>query len=259
MYSSEQLSRYFQHIGLPPTSSEPGSLEYLTELTKLQLATVPFENLSLHYSKHRLLSLDTNDLFDKVVGRGRGGSHMVNLVTIGDQRYLVDVGFGLRGPSLPMPLISGYECTGIAPLGLKLEYKSLPKHTDPSQRVWVFSHREYDTAPWVDAYSFTEIEFFPEDFEVMNLSTMVLPQSFFTQNVLCVKPLLNAESGNFKGVLYLHQDEVRKRVGENVYLVEKLKTEEERRKALEKLFGIVMTEEEKRGIIGLATELRGYQ
>ncbi|KAI9853578.1 MAG: N-terminal acetyltransferase [Trichoglossum hirsutum] len=259
MYSSEQLSRYFEHIGLPPPSAKPGSLEYLTELVKLQLATVPFEDLSLHYSKHRLLSLDTNDLFDKVVSRGRGGSHMVNLVTIENQRYLVDVGFGSKGPSLPIPLISGYECTGIAPLGLKLEYKSLPKHTDPSQRVWVYSHRECDTALWVDAYSFIEIEFFPEDYEVMNLSTMVLPQSFFTQTVLCVKALLNAESGNLEGVLYLHQDEVRRRLGEETCLVEKLKTEEERTKALEKLFGIIITEEEKQGIRDLATELRGHQ
>jgi arylamine N-acetyltransferase len=181
---------------------------------------------------------------------------MVNLVTIGNQRYLVDVGFGLRGPSLPMPLISGYETTGIAPLSLRLEYKNLPKHSDPSQRIWVYSHREYDAAPWIDAYCFTEIEFFPEDYEVMNLSTMVLPQSFFTQTVLCVKPLLNAESGNLVGVLYLHQDEVRRRVGEETCLVEKLKTEEERIKALEKFFGIVMTEEEKRGIRYLATELK---
>ena len=40
-------------------------------------------------------------------------------------------------------------------------------------------------------------------------------------------------------------------------LVEKLKTEEESIKVLEKLFGIVLTEEEKRGIRLLATELKG--
>jgi arylamine N-acetyltransferase len=93
MYSSEQLSRYFQHIGLPSPSAKPGSLEYLTELVKLQLATVPFENLSLHYSKHRLLSLDTNDLFDKVVGRGRGGYCMENNTFFG--AVLRSLGFKL--------------------------------------------------------------------------------------------------------------------------------------------------------------------
>jgi len=34
---------------------------------------VPFENLSLHYSKLPGISLDTEDLFEKIVERRRGG------------------------------------------------------------------------------------------------------------------------------------------------------------------------------------------
>jgi arylamine N-acetyltransferase len=73
MFTPEQLSEYFKHIsftfGLPASHS----LVYLSELQKYHLATVPFENLTLHYSKHHLLSLDPQDLFKKVVGRRRGG------------------------------------------------------------------------------------------------------------------------------------------------------------------------------------------
>lgn len=37
------------------------------------MARVPFESLTLHYSKHHRLSLDLEDLFEKIVGKGRGG------------------------------------------------------------------------------------------------------------------------------------------------------------------------------------------
>jgi len=182
---------------------------------------------------------------------------MVNIVTIENQRYLVDVGFGADVAVHPLPLISGYVCTGIAPQSLRLEYKRLEQHTDPSQRVWVYSHRDNDAAPWVEAYSFLEVEFFPQDYEVMNLSTMTLPQSYFTRTVLCIKVLLNKETEDMEGVLILYQNVVKKRIRGVANVVEELKSEEDRVRALQKWFGIVLNEAEKNGIIGLVTELRG--
>jgi arylamine N-acetyltransferase len=182
---------------------------------------------------------------------------MINIVIIEDQRYLVDVGFGADVATHPLPLVSGHVCTGIAPQSIRLEYKRLEQHTDPSQRVWVYSHRDNDDAPWVEAYSFLEVEFFPQDYEVMNLSTMTLPQSFFTQTVLCIKILLSEETEGMEGVLILHQNVVKKRIRGVTNVLEELKSEEDRVKALQKWFGIVLNEEEKNGIIGLATELRG--
>lgn len=182
---------------------------------------------------------------------------MVNIVTIEEQKYLVDVGFGVDVPSHPLPLISGHVCTGIAPQLLRLEYKRLLNHTDSSQRAWVYSHRENNDAEWMEAYSFVEIEFFPEDYEVMNLSTMTLPQSFFTQTVVCLKVILNEESKEIEGVLILVHNEIKKRIGGVTDVVEKLESEEHRVKALEKWFCIVLTEAEKKGIIGLASELKG--
>jgi arylamine N-acetyltransferase len=182
---------------------------------------------------------------------------MVNIVTIEDQRYLVDVGFGAPVPTHPLPLIPGHLCTGIAPQSLQLEHKSLLHHTDPSQRAWVYSYRENHDTPWTEAYSFVEIEFFPQDYEVMNLSTMTLPQSFFTQTVVCVKIILNEESNEMEGILTLVHNEVKTKIRGVSEVVEKLEREEQRIKALEKWFSIVLTEAEKKGIIGLATELRG--
>lgn len=73
----EEVGRYLELIGLTfedvkmLTAAE--ELETLGKLVARQLATVPFESLSLHYSKTRLLSLDLDDLFDKIVVRHRGG------------------------------------------------------------------------------------------------------------------------------------------------------------------------------------------
>lgn len=180
---------------------------------------------------------------------------MVNLVTIDDQRYLVDVGFGADGPCLPIPLQPGYECTGIAPQMLKLEYKPLPMHSDPAQKVWVYVHKRNPEDPWLDAYAFNEIEFFPEDYEVMNLSTMTSPKSFFTQTVLCVKALLCKETNELEGTLSLYQGEVKKRVKGEVQIVDKFTTEDQRVRGLEKWFGIRLTKDERLGIKYLVSEL----
>lgn len=75
-YSDEQLRRYLDHIGFRGDARQQASADPLGCLTRLQyrhMARVPFESLSLHYSKHRLLSLDPEDLFHKIVERGRGG------------------------------------------------------------------------------------------------------------------------------------------------------------------------------------------
>lgn len=84
-YTKDQLARYFQRIGYSPTRIAPQDdntttitttadpLGLLTELQMHHMATVPFESLSLHYSKHRIISLDTEDLFQKIVENRRGG------------------------------------------------------------------------------------------------------------------------------------------------------------------------------------------
>ena len=90
-YSDEQINDYLKFVSFPvskygkfyaKTASSAEALEYLTTLQKHHLATVPFENLDLHYSPHRTISIDKDDMYEKVVtsNRGRGGYCMqVNL------------------------------------------------------------------------------------------------------------------------------------------------------------------------------------
>jgi arylamine N-acetyltransferase len=73
------MSQYLDHINLPQEKrNSPLALDFLTELVMRQLAKVPFESLTLHYSKHHLLSLEPEDLFEKVVTRNMGGYCMEN-------------------------------------------------------------------------------------------------------------------------------------------------------------------------------------
>ncbi len=181
---------------------------------------------------------------------------MVNLVTINGARHLVDVGFGSNGPPQPVPLEDGHEFVGVAPVRGRLQYRSVEEHADPNQRVWLFSAQENEGAPWRDMYHFVEIEFMPGDFEVMNLCTMSTPQSFFVQSVMCMRTILDDASETPVGLLILHRDYVKRRLGPDSEIIEQLGSEEQRVKALETYFGIVLSPEEQNGIRGLASELR---
>ncbi|KAF2814450.1 arylamine N-acetyltransferase 1 [Mytilinidion resinicola] len=80
-YSPEQITQYLDYIGLPshyhPSSPSrpPLSFDFLTTLHAHQIAAIPYENLSLHYSVTKEISIDPQVTFKKIVTdkRGRGG------------------------------------------------------------------------------------------------------------------------------------------------------------------------------------------
>jgi len=76
-YTQDQLARYLEYIRFQPSPVSNGEIYEAYNLVKdvmqHHMARVPFESLSLHYSKHRQLSLDPEDLFQKIVGDGTNG------------------------------------------------------------------------------------------------------------------------------------------------------------------------------------------
>ncbi|KAK2614925.1 hypothetical protein N8I77_001714 [Diaporthe amygdali] len=75
-YSPSQILAYLQHISFPLPLSFPRNAQTLTLLHHLQITTIPYENLSLHYNPHHLNDIDPQALYQKLVGppnRGRGG------------------------------------------------------------------------------------------------------------------------------------------------------------------------------------------
>ncbi|KAJ4324506.1 hypothetical protein N0V94_001246 [Neodidymelliopsis sp. IMI 364377] len=301
-YSKEQVSKYFERLKLPEEHrkydiaglSPEDALEYLTLLQQRNLAEIPFENLTLHYSAHHSINVHPEALFSKIIGdnNGRGGycmennalfgtllfslgfniysagarvnnggvltgwSHMVNIVTIGEIKYHVDVGFGANGPMIPMPLErSGTVREHLKPAAARLQWRNIPGNTDPTQRLWVYEHRIDQESEFAIMYCFTELEFLPSDYAVMNYYTSTSKHIFFTTTIVAEKKIVD-DGGELVGNLIMGNKDLKWRVhGKKEKQIE-FESEKDRLDALEKYFGIHFGEVEKVGIQGLPSEIK---
>lgn len=104
VYSEAQVARFLEFLEIPKDfyiDSQPIlDLAFLTVLHTHMITIVPYENLTIHYSEHRNITLEPEALFKKIVvdGRGRGGYCMENclffyymLQALGFQVYPVGV------------------------------------------------------------------------------------------------------------------------------------------------------------------------
>ncbi|KAH8647916.1 hypothetical protein BX600DRAFT_119671 [Xylariales sp. PMI_506] len=234
IYTRPQLESYFDRIALPQNSREfsvsplspSKQLEYLTLLQMHHLVSVPFENLTMHYSWHRVVEIDSQHLFEKMVNQpGRGGycmetnsmlfgvlvslgfdaymtgarvynekreryggfSHCLSLVCIAGVQYAVDVGFGANGSTHPIKMTPGEIQDNISPASVRLRHDNLPQGFSRTDKVWIYEHRIRDGAEWAPLYCFTGTEFLPEDIRAINLSPWTSPSSIFKKKLMCVR------------------------------------------------------------------------
>lgn len=186
----------------------------------------------------------------------QGWSHMVNLVTIGSTKYHVDVAFGADGPVVPMPLDrEGSIQPHVRPSAARLQWRNIPGNTDPYQRLWVYENRRDENAEWDIKYCFTELEFLPSDYKIMNYFTSTSHKTFFTRSILVDKKIMD-EQGELVGSLILNENVMKWRIHGVKEKELVFETEEERLDALEKHFGIKFGEAERDGISGLASQLK---
>lgn len=273
--------------------SPKDALKYMTLLQRHHLVEIPFENLTLHYSQHHQLSLHHEAMFQKVVGdnNGRGGycmesntlfltlllslnytvyavggrvneggewtglAHVVSLVTIGEIKYLVDVGFGGDGPVAPMALDKSETAyPHIGPASARIRWTNLEQNSDPNQRLWVFEQRWNDQHEWRLMYCFTELEYLPRDIVVMNYFTSTNSKSWFTTRIVVQKKTTD-EQGELNGDVIVSGRSIKWRIqGDKVNEIE-FASEEDRLQALEEHFGIKFGQAEKDGIRGLPSAI----
>ena len=174
----------------------------------------------------------------------------MNIVVIIDSvRYFVDVGYGAEEALMPLPL-KPFKTAMSLNRTARLEHRPIHLNSAnaPNQNLWVFSVAQ-EGGEFVEQYALSETELFPHDYKMMNYFTSSHPDSFFSTAIMAVRVI--SEGDDVKGLYSLFRDEVKHRneKGEKT-LVEKLETEEQRVKALEKYFAIVLNEEEKKAIIG---------
>lgn len=317
VYTKEQLTQYFDRICMPErkriynvsTVSDKDKLDFLNLLQKHQLVKVPWENLSQHYSWHRMINVRPTFLFKKIVNRpGVGGycfeanyffhlilfnlgfdaymagsriyhadtklyggwTHVVNIVTVGGKKYLLDGGMGPNGPHRIMQVQTGVTVPQVSPAQMRLDYEPIAQTLDRSQKLWVFKHRFDESMEMLPVYCFTDMEFLPEDVESMNFEPMLNKRTFFTHKVVCVRFTTDAENddgegpgspgeqaleGEIDGTLSLNHHILKwRRHGKKVVELA-LRTEEERLAALKRYFGIGFELEDTEVMFGTAAQL----
>lgn len=73
-YTPSQILNYLHHVSFPLPVSFPRNAEALALLHRLQICSIPYENLSLHYHRRHINDIDPQALYAKFVSsRGRGG------------------------------------------------------------------------------------------------------------------------------------------------------------------------------------------
>ncbi|QPC73060.1 hypothetical protein HYE68_003812 [Fusarium pseudograminearum] len=282
--------------------STEAQIDFLFSLTKRQLLAVPFENLTLHYSWHRTVDVNADHLFTKIVTERRGGycmennsffhtvlvslgfevymvaarvfspdakryggiTHCLNVVTIGDKSYAVDVGFGGRTPTIPMEILDGKVFQRTDSGQMRLRHDTIPEYLT-KQKVWIYEFRSNESGEWIPQWCFIDHEVLPDDIRAMNMAPSKSPSSFFTFKVIAVQSVSEKEDfsemetrdlknvgGDIDGSVFIDGNVMKYRKAGVVKMEKTFETEDERLEALKKYFGIELTEENKRAIRGTA-------
>ncbi|EEH20917.1 hypothetical protein PABG_03148 [Paracoccidioides brasiliensis Pb03] len=188
-------------------------------------------------------------------GEFTGWGHMILIVTIKGKKYMVDVGFGPNGPTRPVPLEENKPLTSFIPAHMRLIKDNIKPNVDQSQRLWIFQTQPNPESEWRDAFCFYEIEFLPQDYEIMNFWTSKHPKSFFTKKFFCTKFLLNEAGDDIIGTLVLMGIYLKRNINGNVEELASFNSEDERISALGRWFNVHLEPLEVRGMRDSVVEI----
>lgn len=203
------LQLYLRRIGHVP-EVEP-TIECLKILHFHQLHTIPFENFDIQLN--RSIDLTPEVQFRKLIFDSRGGycfelnglflaairkagfdarpllgrvhvtgevtgrGHQISLITIDNEPWIADVGFGADTPRCPFPLKINAPITSGAQTIQIIESKE-----------YGFIVQAFKSATWIDLYSFDLGHVCRGDIEYGNYYTATSPNSFFTGARIAVLP-----------------------------------------------------------------------
>lgn len=208
--SAFSLQAYFDRIGYSG-GTEP-NYETFRNLHIAHTMTVPFENLDIFLGKD--IKIDIDSLYNKIVLGKRGGYcfemntlfgyvlrqlgfevhdllgrvfvnedtafallHHVLLVTIGEKRYLADVGFGGNGLIAPILLEDGT---------VDKQFNDTFKIVYKPERGYILQfliNNEFR-----NSYTFTLTPYMPVDYLAPNYFCSHYPESLFTRQKMCTIP-----------------------------------------------------------------------
>ncbi|KAB8273626.1 hypothetical protein BDV30DRAFT_226458 [Aspergillus minisclerotigenes] len=255
---------YSQHRSI---STHPACI--FDKLVVRRLDGYCMENTNLFYMVLRCLGYNVYPTGGRVSQAVAGGNqtpgselymslgHMVLIVIIDDQRYMVDVGFGNCGPTSPLPLKEdGAVAVCMAPAEMRLVKDTPIEFIDRSQKLWIYQIRHNPGSNWIPQYSFSEVEFLPQDFAAMNYSTSHRPTSWFVQALVCTRVIMDETGIEPIGIYILSGKEVKKRLHGETETVAIFEKEEDRVNALAKWFDMHFLEHEIEGVRGLVSQIK---
>jgi arylamine N-acetyltransferase len=153
-------------------------------------------------------------------------------------------------------LEEGATATHIAPAKMRLVKENLIEFTDPTQKVWIYQTRYNPESSWLSQISFSEQEFLPQDFAVMNFNVSKNRSSWFTQRFICVRFLMDDSGKEIVGQCIMAGKEVKQRMRGQTEVLQVMQNEEDRVKALAKYFDMHLRPSEIQGIRNLSSQLR---
>lgn len=139
---------------------------------------------------------------------------------------------------------------------MRLIKDSLLESTDKSQKIWIYQIRYKPESDWLSMICFSEMEFLPQDFELMNFAVSQRRSSWFTQTFVCTRMILDSNGQEIVGQCILAGKEVKRRVRGQTEILQVIGSEDDRVKALAKYFDMHLRDSEIQGIRGLGSEIR---
>lgn len=211
MTQQEKVKLYFERIGLTYTEGLQPNGALLKELQFAHVTHVPYETTEI-VDRHPL-SLEEDDLFQKVVVERRGGycfelnglfawllrslgyrvneyfgrflkgepeppkpRHRVLEVTAPEGKYLCDVGVGCRAPREPLLITEGVE---------QPQYGECYKFGRDDFLGWILYEQE--NGVWSPLFCFNESRMLAKDFYTPSFYCENHPDSPFLRNMLSLK------------------------------------------------------------------------
>lgn len=201
------VREYLKRLGAEPDHLEPNP-EVLRYLQRRHLMTVPFENLDIHWK--RPIVLDVEKFYEKIVVNGRGGfcyelnglfnellrsigfqtrlisarvfngtshghefDHAAVIVTIDEDEFLADVGFGDFSTE---PLRYSLGASQQDPAGVFVIRRSDDEYLEVAKR---------DGGEWKSEYIFKDVPRGLSEFAEMCDFQQYSPESHFTKGKIC--------------------------------------------------------------------------
>lgn len=156
-----------------------------------------------------------------------------------------------------MPLKEdGAVAVCMAPAEMRLVKDTPIEFIDRSQKLWIYQIRYNPESNWIPQYSFSEVEFLPQDFAAMNYSTSHRPTSWFVQALVCTRVIMDETGIEPVGIYILSGKEVKKRLRGETETVAIFEKEEDRVNALAKWFDMHFLEHEIEGVRGLVSQIK---